>query len=95
MRRVRTLVFPEPAPATGVEQGRTAALYGMVLVAIFMILYYRVAGIIADFALLLNMLFIMAALAGFHAAAPTGEGVDEHGSLRRAATALGVRREIK
>ncbi len=50
-----------------IEMGRTAAIYSMVLVAIFMILYYRAAGIIADFALLLNMLFIMSALAGFHA----------------------------
>ena len=50
-----------------IEQGKTAAIYSMVLVAIFMILYYRAAGIIADFALLLNMLFIMSVLAGFHA----------------------------
>ena len=50
-----------------IEQGRTAAIYSMVLIAIFMILYYRAVGLIADFALLLNMLFIMAVLAGFHA----------------------------
>ena len=50
-----------------IEQGKTAAIYSMVLIAIFMILYYRTAGIIADFALLLNMLFVMAVLAGFHA----------------------------
>ena len=50
-----------------IEKGRTAAIYSMVLVAVFMILYYRAAGIIADFALLLNVLFIMSALAGFHA----------------------------
>ncbi len=50
-----------------IEQGKTAAIYSMVLVVIFMVLYYRVAGIIADCALLLNMLFIMAVLAGFHA----------------------------
>ena len=50
-----------------IEQGKTAAIYSMVLVVIFMILYYRAAGLIADCALLLNMLFIMAVLAGFHA----------------------------
>ena len=50
-----------------IEQGKTAAIYSMVLIAIFMILYYRAAGLIADFALLLNMFFIMAVLAGFHA----------------------------
>ena len=50
-----------------IEQGKTAAIYSMVLIAIFMVLYYRTAGLIADCALLLNMLFIMAVLAGFHA----------------------------
>ena len=50
-----------------IEQGKTAAIYSMVLIAIFMVLYYRAVGLIADFALLLNMLFIMAVLAGFHA----------------------------
>ena len=50
-----------------IEQGKTAAIYSMVLIVIFMVLYYRAAGIIADCALLLNMLFIMAVLAGFHA----------------------------
>ncbi len=50
-----------------IEQGKTAAIYSMVLIVIFMVLYYRAAGLIADFALLLNMLFIMAVLAGFHA----------------------------
>ena len=50
-----------------IEQGKTAAIYSMVLVVIFMVLYYRAAGLIANCALLLNMLFIMAVLAGFHA----------------------------
>ena len=50
-----------------IEQGKTAAIYSMVLIAVFMVLYYRAAGLIANSALLLNMLFIMAVLAGFHA----------------------------
>ena len=50
-----------------IEQGKTAAIYSMVLVVIFMVLYYRAAGLIANCALLLNMLFIMAVLAGFNA----------------------------
>jgi len=50
-----------------IEKGQTAALLSLILIAVFMIAYYRVAGIIADFALLLNMVFIMAVLAGFHA----------------------------
>ncbi len=50
-----------------IEQGRVAALYCTVVVALFMILYYRVAGIIADLALGLNIVFVMAVLSGFHA----------------------------
>ena len=50
-----------------IEQGKTAAIYSMVLIVIFMVLYYRAAGLVADCALLLNMLFIMAVLAGFNA----------------------------
>ena len=50
-----------------IEQGKTAAVYSMVIIVIFMLLYYRIAGIVADVALLLNMIFIMAVLAGFQA----------------------------
>ncbi len=50
-----------------IEQGKTAALYSIIIVALFMVTYYRVAGVIADVALVLNMGFIMAILAGFHA----------------------------
>ena len=50
-----------------IEKGQTAAILSLILIALFMITYYRAAGIIADFALLLNMVFIMAVLAGFHA----------------------------
>lgn len=50
-----------------IAQGKRAALYSLIAVAVFMVAYYRVAGIVADIALLLNMVFIMAVLAGFHA----------------------------
>ena len=50
-----------------IEQGRVAALYCTVVVALFMILYYRAAGVIADLALGLNIVFVMAVLSGFHA----------------------------
>ena len=39
----------------------------MVLVIIFMVIYYRTAGAVADLALLLNIVFIFGILAGFHA----------------------------
>ena len=50
-----------------IRQGRQAALIGLVVVAIFMVIYYGFAGIVADIALGLNMLFILSILAGFHA----------------------------
>ncbi|NKB68004.1 MAG: protein translocase subunit SecD [Candidatus Latescibacteria bacterium] len=50
-----------------IEQGRQAALISMVVVALFMVLYYRVAGIVAVIALGLNVLFVFSVLSGFHA----------------------------
>ena len=50
-----------------IEQGRVAGIISMVIVALFMIAYYRFAGIVADVALGMNVLFVMAVLAGFHA----------------------------
>jgi len=49
-----------------IHQGTFSAILGFVLVILFMIFYYRMSGFLADLALLLNMLFIMAILAGFH-----------------------------
>jgi len=46
-----------------IEKGIKAALLGAILVVIFMLVYYRVSGVIADFALILNILFLMGALA--------------------------------
>jgi preprotein translocase subunit SecD len=45
-----------------IEQGVLSVQIGMVLVMIFMALYYRVFGIVADMALLLNLVLIVAIL---------------------------------
>ncbi|WP_338865338.1 protein translocase subunit SecD [Myxococcus stipitatus] len=50
-----------------IKKGSLAALVGLGLVVLFMALYYRKAGIIADIALLLNGLLILAGLAFFNA----------------------------
>jgi len=50
-------------PALGkdsIQKGQTAALVGLLLVIFFMALYYKLSGIIADIALLLNILFVLA-----------------------------------
>jgi len=45
-----------------IDAGFRAALIGLILVALFMIIYYKAAGLIADFALICNVLIIMAFL---------------------------------
>ena len=50
-----------------IAQGRVAAVISMAIVAVFMLLYYRFAGLVANVALALNILFVFAVLAGFSA----------------------------
>ncbi len=50
-----------------INKGQQSALIGLALVAIFMVFYYKASGLIADLALLLNILFVFAFLAGFKA----------------------------
>jgi preprotein translocase subunit SecD len=46
-----------------IEKGVKASLIGLLLVVFFMLAYYRVSGVIADFALFLNLVFLLAAMA--------------------------------
>ncbi len=50
-----------------IQKGTSSALAGLAVVVIFMVVYYRLSGLVADVALLLNIFIIMAVLAGFHA----------------------------
>ncbi len=50
-----------------VMKGMYAAIGGMVLVVVFMAIYYGLSGIVADFALLLNLVFVLAIMAGINA----------------------------
>ncbi len=50
-----------------IQAGLNSVLYGLLIVAIFMIFYYRTGGGIANIALLLNMVFILGILAAFQA----------------------------
>ncbi len=57
-------------PQLGKDSIRTgiwSIIIGGILVVLFMIAYYRFSGVIADIALTLNVLFILAILAGFDA----------------------------
>jgi preprotein translocase subunit SecD len=50
-----------------INKGFFSMIVGFIIVVIFMVIYYGVSGIIADMALLLNVVFIMAGLAFFGA----------------------------
>jgi preprotein translocase subunit SecD len=48
-----------------IRQGVTSSAAALLLTVLFMIVYYRVGGTMADVALVLNLLFTLAVLAGF------------------------------
>jgi len=50
-----------------INSGVKAAMIGVILVMLFMAIYYRVAGLFSVFALLLNFIFILAAMSLFGA----------------------------
>ncbi len=51
-----------------IRSGLLSAGWGLFIVALFMVGYYRKAGVSADIALVLNILFVLSVLAGFSAA---------------------------
>ena len=53
--------------AESIRAGTRALLVGFLLVTLFMAFYYRTAGLVADVALILNVLFIFGILAAFNA----------------------------
>jgi preprotein translocase subunit SecD len=50
-----------------VEKAKTSMYIGAAIVILFMLIYYRLAGLIANVAMILNMLFMVAILAAFEA----------------------------
>lgn len=50
-----------------IDKGRKSMIIGGIIVILFMIVYYRLSGVIADLAVFLNVLFLMAGLAFFGA----------------------------
>jgi len=67
---VRIIEERTVGPSLGMDsilKGSQSAIYGLIVVAIFMMIYYRIAGVLADLALILNIVFIMAVMAYFNA----------------------------
>lgn len=50
-----------------IEAGKIAGIIGTIAVVLFMIFYYRLSGLIADFALLLNVILLLGAMASLNA----------------------------
>jgi SecD/SecF fusion protein len=53
--------------ADAIYSGKWASILGLIAVLIFMAIYYRTSGLIANFALILNLLFLLAIMAAFNA----------------------------
>lgn len=50
-----------------IEAGKVAGIAAFIMVVLFMVFYYRLSGLIADVALLLNLLLLLGAMAAFSA----------------------------
>ena len=53
--------------ADSIKQGIMAALIGLLLVILFMAIYYRLSGLVADFVVILNIIVLLGVLAAFKA----------------------------
>lgn len=62
----KTVVGPSLG-ADSIHKGIVATIAGAIIVFLFMLVYYKGSGAVADIALLINLLFILAALALFQA----------------------------
>ena len=62
----KTIIGPSLG-ADSIHKGVWAAIVGTLIVIIFMLVYYKFSGLLADFALIFNFLFLLAALTLFQA----------------------------
>jgi len=61
--------------ADNIEKGKISVIIGLILVVIFMVYYYRLFGIFANFALILNILFIVSVMSLIPGATLTLPGI--------------------
>lgn len=67
MRTLQELTVGPSLGRDSIEKGLTTLMIAGALVLAFMILYYRLSGVIADFALALNLICLLGALSGLNA----------------------------
>ncbi len=67
---VRLLEERTVGPSLGkdsIQKGTNSALIGLLLVVLFMIVYYKFSGIVADIALVFNIVIVLGVMSYFHA----------------------------
>jgi len=67
MKMLQNVTVGPSLGSDSIEAGKRAGMIGTVAVVIFMILYYRLSGVIADFALFLNIVLLLGAMASLNA----------------------------
>ena len=67
MKMLQNVTVGPSLGSDSIEAGKRAGMIGTVAVVIFMILYYRLSGLIADFALFLNIVLLLGAMASLNA----------------------------
>jgi preprotein translocase subunit SecD len=67
MKRLQNLIVGPSLGRDSIEAGKIAGFISIILVVGFMILYYRLSGVIADFALVLNVILLLGAMGALNA----------------------------
>jgi preprotein translocase subunit SecD len=67
LKRLQNITVGPSLGRDSIRAGIRAGLIGAILVIIFMIVYYRLSGVIADFALFLNIILLIGVLSMFQA----------------------------
>ena len=67
MRTLQDLTVGPSLGQDSIDKGLRSTLIAGILVLLFMVIYYRLSGAIADFALALNLLCLLGALSGLNA----------------------------
>ncbi len=63
MKIVQNVTVGPSLGQDSIDKGVRAALFGGLFVVVFMVIYYRMSGLIADYAIILNMVLLLGAMA--------------------------------
>jgi len=67
MKMLQNLTVGPSLGRDSIEAGKRAGIIAILLVVFFMVFYYRLAGVIADFALVLNVILLLGAMGALNA----------------------------